>query len=518
MAKSSKRLFSTFRMFANGALSLVAVLMFAVPSYAEIVEFFTDFTAGSKPATSYQQKDQKESLAPYFPNFAFYESSGDSNLRYGADEDGFITLAAGSGQRASFQITASSLLSSATCFDLTAGDLVYEAYYSCGWSGVAASSNQHGIAINNNTMKLIFHPGYSNGTTIDGAFRIEGSFGSCNNQNMGFIPARGAGQYTKIKLTIHRDEANNNYVFTTQFAPAEAEYSDYAAYAYTHTCPISTIDNAGGIKSIGPFAYQNNNNCVTNLRLQAPFADGSIGGANASTISEARDGIITSDKPVHWYKFDDPTTTTITDYGSSPIDGTATNVNMSTISELNQVASFSGSGSKVTVLDSAPINGPWTAEFFLNSAQMDSWQSLAQSGSYSLRWSQYGHLGTPGFTVSGVKDYIFTNPEGGDFDYEIPINEWLHVTYVNDGESMLLYIDGELVGKNTERLIPLPYTTIGANGNSGYFQGMIDYVALYNRVLSADEIYDHAHPIPEPATWALLILGAAGMLYWRKKN
>ena len=83
---------------------------------------------------------------------------------------------------------------------------------------------------------------------------------------------------------------------------------------------------------------------------------------------------------------------------------------------------------------------------------------------------------------------------------------------------MLLYIDGELVGKNTERLIPLPYTTIGANENSGYFQGMIDYVALYDYALSAEQIWRHAHPTPEPATWALLILGAAGMLYWRKRK
>ena len=487
-------------------LLFAAIVSIASFSYAEIVEFFSDFTAGCKPASSYRQNDEKDSLAPYFTNFAFYESSGDSNLRYGSSENGYITLAAGSGQRASFQLTASSFLSSATCFDLTAGDLVYEAYYACGWSGVGSNSNQHGIAINNNTMRLIYHPGYTNG-----AFRIEGSFGSCNNQDIGFTTNRAAGDYTKMKLTIHRDETAGNYVFTTQLAPANNEYS----YSYTHTCPIATIDAAGGIKSIGPFAYNNNNNCVTNLRLLAPFADDAVNGAKST--AELRDMFIASDKPVHWYKFDDSSTTTVKDYGSSPKDGTATNVNMSTISELNQVAEFSADSSKVSVLDSAPINGPWTAEFFLNSAQMDSWQSLAQSGNYSLRWSQYGNAGIPGFTVSGVKDYVFLDPDGGAFDYEIPLNEWLHVTYVNDGESMLLYIDGELVGKNTERLIPLPYTTIGANGNSGYFQGMIDYVALYDYALSAEQIWNHAHPTPEPATWALLILGAAGMLYWRKR-
>ena len=495
-------------MFANGALSLVAVLLFAIPSFAEVVEFFTDFTAGCKPASSYRENNSKASLAPYFSNFS-YVDGGDSNLRYDANQNGFITLAAGTGQRASFQLTASSFLSSATCYDLTAGDLVYEAYYACDWNGGGAGGTHHGISINNNTMRLIFHPGYNNG-----AFRIEGNYGTCGNQNIGFTPSTsGIGNYTKMKLTIHRDEDANNYVFKIELGQSS---SDGYTYSYTHTCPISTIDADGGIKSLGPFAYNNVNNCVTNLSLKAPFSDYAVG--RAEQIAEIREGFVTRDEPVHWYKFDDSSTTTVKDYGSSPKDGTATNVNMTTISELNQVAEFSGSGSKVSVLDSEPINGPWTAEFFLNSAQMSSWQSLVQSGSYSLRWSQYGHLGTPGFTVSGVKDYFFTNPEGGAFDYDIPLNEWIHVAYVNDGDSMLLYIDGELVGKNTERLIPLPFTTIGANDSNGYFQGMIDYVALYDYALTPTQIWEHAYKTPEPATWALLILGAAGMLYFRKRK
>ena len=515
MANNSKRL---FRMFANGALSFVAVLMFAVPSYAEVVEFFTDFTAGCKPATTYRQNDTAASLAPYFSNFSFVDENGYSNLRYGENDDGFIILAAASGEHTSFQLTASSFLSSATCFDLTAGDLVYEAYYACGWTGVGTSSNQHGIAINGLTMRFIFHPGYSNGTTIDGAFRIEGSFGSCSNQNMGFIPERGAGKYTKMKLTIHRDEANKNYVFTTEFAPAESDYSDYAAYAYTHTCPIATIDAAGGIQSIGPFVYNNNNNNVTNLRLLAPFADDAVNGAKST--AELRDMFIASDKPNHWYKFDDSSTTTVKDYGSSPKDGSATNVNMSTISELNQVAEFSGSGSKVSVLDSPAIVGPWTAEFFLNAAQLSSSQSLLADGTYSLRLTQSDSL-TPGFTHYYVKDYKFTNPDGGAFDTSLlTTNEWLHITFVNDGESMLFYLNGELVGKNTEELIKLPYAYIGSGGTgtNDYFSGMIDYVALYDYALSAEQIWNHAHPTPEPATWALLILGAAGMLCWRKRK
>ena len=39
-----------------------------------------------------------------------------------------------------------------------------------------------------------------------------------------------------------------------------------------------------------------------------------------------------------------------------------------------------------------------------------------------------------------------------------------------------------------------------------------------NRFLMAYAQNPDLNKIPEPSTWALLILGAAGMLYWRKRN
>ena len=72
------------------------------------------------------------------------------------------------------------------------------------------------------------------------------------------------------------------------------------------------------------------------------------------------------------------------------------------------------------------------------------------------------------------------------------------------------------------------------NGNEGDFllfevpwndhgnnNGYMDYAGVWSRTLTANELqslFGSATSVPEPSTWALMILGAAGLMYWRKRK
>jgi len=77
------------------------------------------------------------------------------------------------------------------------------------------------------------------------------------------------------------------------------------------------------------------------------------------------------------------------------------------------------------------------------------------------------------------------------------IGVWHHVAGTYDNETLRLYVDGELRAngtlKNGVNDIMRPWV-IGANPrwlNSGFFNGTIDEVAVYNRQLTGNEIADH---------------------------
>ena len=478
----------------SGLLFLIG-LSFAVTASADVVEYFNDFSVGKVKTGTQAKWSQTTDLRPWYSNLRYYKTGGNDNLRF--DEKNYIKQASGTGS-GTIQMDASRFLSTATAYDLTAGDLVYECWYACDWNGVGTGSFHHGISINNNQMLFIYHPGYQNGDgSIKGAFRVEGKTG---NQNIGFVPPIGnANDSTMMKLTIHRDEDAGNYVFTTQFGLANSgDHPGEYTYSHTYTCPLSTFDAAGGIKSIGPYNYKENNAVLRNLRLEAPFSADAF--AKAQDHSIAMETVISTAQPVHWYKFDDASTNIIADYGSSPVEGAGAsrNVDMSAISELRQVADFSGNYSKVDLTGTSNITGDWTAEFYINPHNISGRQSLVSGDNGSLRWIM--NSGKPGFTKWGAYDAEFKGPDGvSAFSYDLSqiVDEWIHVAYVRQGNDLFFYINGELVGKNasSQPAIDLPISrTIGSNGDGEAFAGIVDDIAFYSSAMTADQIWTHAIP------------------------
>ncbi|MBR5710233.1 MAG: autotransporter-associated beta strand repeat-containing protein [Thermoguttaceae bacterium] len=465
-------------------------LSFAVTTYADVVTYFNDFSVGKVAPGSQAKWSQTTDLRPWYSNLRYYKTGGNDNLRFDLGT-GFIKQASGTGSSTT-QMDASRFLSTATAYDLTAGDLVYECWYACDYNGVKTGSFHQGISINDNQMLFIYHPGYQSGTMM-GAFRVEGKI---SNQSIGFVPPIGnSTDSTMMKLTIHRDEAAGNYVFTTQFGLASSgEYT----YSHIYTCPLATFDDVGGIKSIGPYNYKENNAVLRNLTLVAPFSDAEF--AKAQDHATAMETVISAAQPVHWYKFDDRSTNVIADYGSSPVEGAGVsrNVDMSAISELHQVADFSGNNSKVDLTGTDNITGDWTAEFYINPHNISGRQALVSGNNGSLRWIM--NSGKPGFTKWGAYDAEFKGPDGTSaFSYDLSqiVDKWTHVAYVRQGNDLFLYINGELVGKNASNqpAIDMPISrTIGSNGDGEAFAGIIDDIALYSSAMTAEQIWKHAFP------------------------
>jgi hypothetical protein len=76
------------------------------------------------------------------------------------------------------------------------------------------------------------------------------------------------------------------------------------------------------------------------------------------------------------------------------------------------------------------------------------------------------------------------------------LDEWHHIAFTFDGERVRIYVDGAMgsnPGSSPGNLGPnVSALTIGAsNGGGSPFEGDIDEVAVYDRALSADEIFQH---------------------------
>ena len=115
---------------------------------------------------------------------------------------------------------------------------------------------------------------------------------------------------------------------------------------------------------------------------------------------------------------------------------------------------------------------------------------------YVLRCGGNGELS---FTISGMKNN--GTPQGWQ-EVESPssslqLNVWQHVAATYDGSKMRLYIDGNLVktknykGKincSQDYKLKIGRVADAAAGNGRYFEGKIDEVRIWHRVLSQSEI------------------------------
>ena len=134
------------------------------------------------------------------------------------------------------------------------------------------------------------------------------------------------------------------------------------------------------------------------------------------------------------------------------------------------------------------------------------------------------------FRIQGSGNTIWYLHSDGSLEVDqvsgiaLNLDQWYHVAVTSDnvnGGFVRFYVDGALVG--TPQLIDSttgiqdtagPLRIGSYTGTSENFQGFIDDVRIYNRVLSAGDIAQLS-VIPEPATGLLVVLG--GLVLMRRR-
>jgi hypothetical protein len=209
---------------------------------------------------------------------------------------------------------------------------------------------------------------------------------------------------------------------------------------------------------------------------------------------------ISSDNPLHWYKFNETIGSDCIDSGSAGLNGTYDGVSLAQegFFGAGTAVGFERSGANRANFENATdMPGPWTVEYIVKTTKppaANDPQALHDSDATSIRLAGWTADGEAGFTLYGVADYRFT-PEGDLtlVDLVIQPDEWMHLVWRNVGNSTQLFFNGQLVGTSPDS-IDLPRLRIGGRGGgpADHLNGVLDEAVVFDRALSDADIIAHA--------------------------
>lgn len=228
-------------------------------------------------------------------------------------------------------------------------------------------------------------------------------------------------------------------------------------------------------------------------------------GVKSNTASSQPQGIGRLDSGLAGYwKLDETTGSTAADASTNSNNGTLVNMENGdwVTGQIENGLDFDGSNEQITVPGANPIDirGSMTLSTW---AKFDTLPGNGESRAIFRKAADSGanHLYTLRLTNLGAPTYhlLFTPGGGGAFNYSdafaATTGTWylLTLTYDAGTDVVTYYFNGVPVGTDTDTVIG-GYASgtgdlyIGSTGGSEYFDGQLDEVRIYDRVLSTDEV------------------------------
>ena len=201
---------------------------------------------------------------------------------------------------------------------------------------------------------------------------------------------------------------------------------------------------------------------------------------------------------VGWWKFDEMAGTIAYDSSGNGNDGTFVGDPQWVAGKIGGALEFDGNGDYVDcgAILAFNINTNITVACWIKVRQLDkSWQAIVTKGDDSWRVHRHNSSNNLGWGTTGPSS---RNTRGS---VNVNDGQWHHVAGVYDGTQKHLYMDGNLdVSENsTGNINNSSYNVnIGENAEATgrYWDGLIDDVRVYNRVLTQEEIQQIMIGIP----------------------
>jgi len=201
---------------------------------------------------------------------------------------------------------------------------------------------------------------------------------------------------------------------------------------------------------------------------------------------------------VEYWTLNDGVGSVASDSSGNGNDGTLTNMDPATDWVLGQVGialDFDGVDDYVIKSNPSGIpntNQPMTISLFVNPSSRSGIQNfvvindIVGVGGEATNAVQLGFDTTETFLAWKAGGATLV-----DSNFTPSVNTWYHLVYTYDGTTSTIYVDG--VSKNTSTVALQPGSVASVwlgtyNGASELFQGIIDDVRIYNRVLTQSEI------------------------------